>query len=297
MRDDLKFIVSGSKGWLSSHFIKRINNHGYYVFGIQNEDMWEEAKKISNKDFKKTILIHNAFESPNNKDENNLEIYKNKLIKNFKLVEDFINSVKIDSIFYPSTGRVYDQNRGKSDLFDIYSDQKLFEEEKLKSYATQFKYSLVIARIFSLIGPMEFFNSKSSFQTLINESVSTQKLIIKNKTNDLHSISIMDNLITLVLSILINKKHDTFFQFDAVDKDITLYNFSKLIFRKLNLDSINIDHSLDFNQNFRKYKGSKLEYKKLINKYVDNPFVLENYLLSILNNQLHPSELPQFKHL
>ena len=168
--------------------------------------MWQEAELFASEDLKRTILIHNAFESPHINQNTNLDTYKSKLDENFVLVENLINNVNLDAIFYPSTGRVYDQNRGKSDIFDIYANQKLFEEEQLKSFAKKYDFALIIPRIFSLIGPNNFFNSKSSFQSLISETAMRKNLKIKSNTNNLHSISIMDNLIILTLSILLNRK-------------------------------------------------------------------------------------------
>lgn len=297
MNENFKFIISGSKGWLSRHFAKKVNNLGYSIFEIDNKNMWEEAQLYGSKDSKKTILIHNAFESPHNNQSTNLVTYKSKLDENFVLVENLINNVNLDAIFYPSTGRVYDKNRGKSEIFDIYAEQKLFEEEQLKSFAKKYDFSLIIPRIFSLIGPNNFFNSKSSFQSLISETAIRKNLKIKSNTNNLHSISIMDNLIILTLSILLNRKKNELFQFDAVDNDVTLIHFSKLIFQKLNLDLKNLDYSIDPKLNRKEYVGSQTEYLKLMQKYVKNSFTLENYLLFVLNNQLQPSELPQFKHL
>jgi len=297
MNENFKFIISGSRGWLSRHFVNKLNNLGYSIFEIDNKNMWEEAQLYGSKDSKKTILIHNAFESPHSNQSTNLDTYKIKLDENFVLVENLINNVNLDAIFYPSTGRVYDKNRGKSEILDIYAEQKLFEEEQLKSFAKKYDFSLIIPRIFSLIGPNNFFNSKSSFQSLISETAIRKNLKIKSNTNNLHSISIMDNLIILTLSILLNRKKNELFQFDAVDNDVTLLHFSKLIFQKLNLDLKNLDHNIDPKLNRKEYVGSQTEYLKLMHKYVKNSFTLENYLLFILNNQLQPSELPQFKHL
>ena len=70
-----------------------------------------------------------------------------------------------------------------------------------------------------------------------------------------------------------------------------------MIFQKLNLDLKNLNYNIDPKLNRKEYVGSQAEYLKLMEKYVKNPFTLENYLLFILNNQLQPSELPQFKHL
>ena len=297
MNENFKFIISGSKGWLSRHFANKVNILGYSIFEIENKNMWQEAQLFASKDSKKTILIHNAFESPHINQDTNLDTYKSKLDENFVLVENLINNVNLDAIFYPSTGRVYDQNRGKSDIFDIYAKQKLFEEEQLKSFVKKYDFALIIPRIFSLIGPNNFFNSKSSFQSLISETAMRKNLKIISNTNNLHSISIMDNLIILTLSILLNRKKNELFQFDVVDSDVTLIYFSELIFQKLNLDLKNLNYNIDPKLNRKEYVGSQAEYLKLMEKYVKNPFTLENYLLFILNNQLQPSELPQFKHL
>ena len=297
MNENFKFIISGSKGWLSRHFANKVNILGYPIFEIENKNMWQEAELFASEDSKRTILIHNAFESPHINQNTNLDTYKSKLDENFVLVENLINNVNLDAIFYPSTGRVYDQNRGKSDIFDIYANQKLFEEEQLKSFAKKYDFALIIPRIFSLIGPNNFFNSKSSFQSLISETAMRKNLKIKSNTNNLHSISIMDNLIILTLSILLNRKKNELFQFDVVDSDVTLIYFSELIFQKLNLDLKNLNYNIDPKLNRKEYVGSQAEYLKLMEKYVKNPFTLENYLLFILNNQLQPSELPQFKHL
>jgi len=297
MNENFKFIISGSKGWLSRHFANKVNILGYSIFEIENKNMWQEAELFASEDSKRTILIHNAFESPHINQNTNLDTYKSKLDENFVLVENLINNVNLDAIFYPSTGRVYDQNRGKSDIFDIYANQKLFEEEQLKSFAKKYDFALIIPRIFSLIGPNNFFNSKSSFQSLISETAMRKNLKIKSNTNNLHSISIMDNLIILTLSILLNRKKNELYQFDVVDSDVTLVYFSELIFQKLNLDLKNLNYNIDPKLNRKEYVGSQAEYLKLMEKYVKNPFTLENYLLFILNNQLQPSELPQFKHL
>ena len=297
MNENFKFIISGSKGWLSRHFANKVNILGYPIFEIENKNMWQEAELFASEDSKRTILIHNAFESPHINQNTNLDTYKSKLDENFVLVENLINNVNLDAIFYPSTGRVYDQNRGKSDIFDIYANQKLFEEEQLKSFAKKYDFALIIPRIFSLIGPNNFFNSKSSFQSLISETAMRKNLKIKSNTNNLHSISIMDNLIILTLSILLNRKKNELYQFDVVDSDVTLVYFSELIFQKLNLDLKNLNYNIDLKLNRKEYVGSQAEYLKLMEKYVKNPFTLENYLLFILNNQLQPSELPQFKHL
>ena len=297
MNENFKFIISGSKGWLSRHFANKVNILGYPIFEIENKNMWQEAELFASEDSKRTILIHNAFESPHINQNTNLDTYKSKLDENFVLVENLINNVNLDAIFYPSTGRVYDQNRGKSDIFDIYANQKLFEEEQLKSFAKKYDFALIIPRIFSLIGPNNFFNSKSSFQSLISETAMRKNLKIKSNTNNLHSISIMDNLIILTLSILLNRKKNELYQFDVVDSDVTLVYFSELIFQKLNLDLKNLNYNIDLKLNRKEYVGSQAEYLKLMEKYVKNPFTIENYLLFILNNQLQPSELPQFKHL
>ena len=206
MNENFKFIISGSKGWLSRHFANKVNILGYSIFEIENKNMWQEAQLFALKDSIKTILIHNAFESPHSNQNTNLDTYKSKLDENFVLVENLIKNVNLDAIFYPSTGRVYDQNRGKSEIFDVYANQKLFEEEQLKSFVKKYDFSLIIPRIFSLIGPNNFFNSKSSFQSLISETAMRKNLKIKSNTNNLHSISIMDNLIILTLSILLNRK-------------------------------------------------------------------------------------------
>tara|TARA_B100001559_G_C16417804_1_gene583576 strand:- start:87 stop:941 length:855 start_codon:yes stop_codon:yes gene_type:complete len=284
MSENNKFIISGSSGWLSRNFIKKLNKHGHSVFGIQNNNMWEDAKQFASESCGKIFLIHNAFELPNREQEIDLESYKNNLVKNFDVVEDFIENVKIESLFYPSTGRVYDQNKHKSELLGIYAEQKLFEEQKLESFASKYNFSMIIGRIFSLIGPNNFFKSHSSFQTLISDSILKEKLTIKSNTNDLHSISIMDNLIVLVLSILLNEEKDYRFKFDVVDRDITLSNFSELIFKILNLDIKNLEYNFDLNQVRGKYIGSQLEYKKLIQQYVKKPQSLESYLLYILKN-------------
>ena len=297
MNKNFKFIISGSKGWLSRHFSRKVVNLGYSLFEIENINMWEEAQRFASKDSKKTILIHNAFESPHSNQSIKLNNYKNKLNENFVLVENLINTVKIDAMFYPSTGRVYDKNRGKSEIFDVYASQKLFEEQQLKLMAENYDFCLVIPRIFSLIGPNNFFNSKSSFQNLVSEALLKKKLKIKSNTNNLHSISIMDNLIILSLNILLNSNKNALFEFDVADENINLLNFSELIFHNLNLDLKNLEYNFESEISRKDYVGNLNEYSKLIKKYVRNPFTLEDYLLLILNNQLQPSELPQFKHL
>ena len=79
MNENFKFIISGSKGWLSRHFANKVNILGYSIFEIENKNMWQEAQLFASKDSKKTILIHNAFESPHINQVTNLDTYKSKL--------------------------------------------------------------------------------------------------------------------------------------------------------------------------------------------------------------------------
>ncbi|QED23887.1 NAD-dependent epimerase/dehydratase family protein [Candidatus Deianiraea vastatrix] len=169
-------IITGASGWLGmeliaflqgqfgdsvlkniypiSHSASEIN----FGFGRVKSYKFDEMKDIEN-----AILYHFAFITKDKVANFNDENYINANLEIRNKVESLIEKNDIKSMFYASSGAVY--QRGTHDLVsnksDIYAYCKLLDEEFFKNFCVKKDIKLLTARIFSLIG--KFINKNGVF--------------------------------------------------------------------------------------------------------------------------------------
>ena len=269
--ENLTFIVTGSSGWISSSFLSEIklNHKNANLILIPNLQEWEKIESNIFSEKQNIYLIHNAFSSHTQLSSISEEEYINNLDSNFIQTKAFISRNRIKGMFYPSSGSVYKLREVDNNQYKIYSDQKKFEEEEFKKLSENYNFKLVMPRIFSVIGSGYSKLNNSSFISILNEAIEDGEINLKSKTNNLHSICILENLVNLSLNYLVKKNNENFLFFDAVDETLSLYDFCIEVLEAVNKDERSLIY--DFNNDLGKqdYVGDKelyLNYLKIYNK-------------------------------
>ncbi len=275
-------IITGSSGWLSQNFIRILKNKyntNKKIITISSQNDWKKINTIDND----IHLIHNAFVLPQSNKIKTPESYQQKLDALLKDTLEFIKNNNIQSLYYPSSGLVNIENHKDSEIYSIYKEQKKKEEKQFTELSNQYNFTLVISRIFSLLGPISSQPPKSNFISLITQGIELNKIIIESETDDTHSICFLDHLVYVVIDLLFDSKKGLQYFFDAVDVSISLKDFSLQVANCLNLEEKDIVENFKSNQVARKYVGNDTQYKTLLNNNEFIKYELSSYLAKIIN--------------
>ena len=275
-------VITGSSGWLSQNFIRILKNKyntNKKIITISSQNDWKKINTIDND----IHLIHNAFVLPQSNKIKTPESYQQKLDALLKDTIEFIKNNNIQSLYYPSSGLVNIENHKDSEIYSIYKEQKKKEEKQFTELSNQYNFTLVISRIFSLLGPISSQPPKSKFNTLITQGIEFNKIIIESETDDTHSICFLDHLVYVVIDLLFDSKKGLQYFFDAVDVSISLKDFSLQVANCLNLEEKDIVENFKSNQVARKYVGNDTQYKTLLNNNEFIKYELSSYLAKIIN--------------
>ena len=275
-------IITGSSGWLSQNFIRILKNKyntNKKIITISSQNDWKKINTIDND----IHLIHNAFVLPQSNKIKTPESYQQKLDALLKDTIEFIKNNNIQSLYYPSSGLVNIENHKDSEIYSIYKEQKKKEEKQFTELSNQYNFTLVISRIFSLLGPISSQPPKSNFISLITQGIELNKIIIESETDDTHSICFLDHLVYVVIDLLFDSKKGLQYFFDAVDVSISLKDFSLQVANCLNLEEKDIVENFKSNQVARKYVGNDTQYKTLLNNNEFIKYELSSYLAKIIN--------------
>ncbi len=275
-------VITGSSGWLSQNFIRILKNKyntNKKIITISSQNDWKKINTIDND----IHLIHNAFVLPQSNKIKTPESYQQKLDALLKDTIEFIKNNNIQSLYYPSSGLVNIENHKDSEIYSIYKEQKKKEEKQFTELSNQYNFTLVISRIFSLLGPISSQPPKSNFISLITQGIEFNKIIIESETDDTHSICFLDHLVYVVIDLLFDSKKGLQYFFDAVDVSISLKDFSLQVANCLNLEEKDIVENFKSNQVARKYVGNDIQYKTLLNNNEFIKYELSSYLAKIIN--------------
>ncbi len=275
-------VITGSSGWLSQNFIRILKNKyntNKKIITISSQNDWKKINTIDND----IHLIHNAFVLPQSNKIKTPESYQQKLDALLKDTIEFIKNNNIQSLYYPSSGLVNIENHKDSEIYSIYKEQKKKEEKQFTELSNQYNFTLVISRIFSLLGPISSQPPKSNFISLITQGIELNKIIIESETDDTHSICFLDHLVYVVIDLLFDSKKGLQYFFDAVDVSISLKDFSLQVANCLNLEEKDIVENFKSNQVARKYVGNDTQYKTLLNNNEFIKYELSSYLAKIIN--------------
>lgn len=277
-----RFIVTGSNGYIGKKFLLEIKKRNISTITISNPDEWAKIDVGDNNEYS-NFLIHTAFKLPKKIAHQNTKKYKDTLVKGFNELEQFIHNSRVEAVLYPSSGRIYEKNSFNSGLLKVYSEQKVYEEKKLIDLSKKNDFKIIIPRIFSLLGPSEDYQSYSTFNSILHQAKSEKKIQLISNPSNIHSISILDNFVGLILNIILKNDYQSKVIFDVVDESISLLEFAKLIMNSLNLQSGNISFD-SINQKKNDYVGDSSMYRKLKSSYLPNEISLIKYLEHLSNS-------------
>jgi len=278
MQIDQIFVVTGSNGWLSKNYIQYIYQKGIgKVISIPDSDSWEKVNNELQDRYEKKILLHNSFLSPNKYKHLKVSEYESLLNKNLDQILKLISNNKIDATVFPTTGRV-NYLKNQSDHYKLYAYYKLKEEEEfIKNYKKN-KSLLIIPKIYSLIGPSKFFNYSSNFNDILIQALNSKQINLSSKQNNLHSISIMDNMIKLIFSMIEKDNSKLIRKFDVVDRVLSILDFANLLSKILGFDENRIFHNFSKHYISNDYLGSDKGYLKLKKQFNNSYYSLEDYI-------------------
>tara|TARA_X000001036_G_C20570802_1_gene762571 strand:- start:313 stop:1164 length:852 start_codon:yes stop_codon:yes gene_type:complete len=275
-------VITGSSGWLSQNFLRILGNKylaNKKIITISSQSDWKKINQIDND----IHLIHNAFVLPQSNKIKTPQSYQQKLDSLLIDTKEFIKNNNIKSFYYPSSGLVDIENHKNLEVYSIYKEQKKKEEKQFTQLSTEQNFTLVISRIFSMLGPISSQQPKSNFISLITQAIELNKIVIESETDDTHSICFLDHLVHIVIDLLFNSKKGAQYLFDAVDVTISLKEFSLQLANCLDIEEKNIVDNFKSNLATRKYVGNNTQYKTLLNKNNFIKYELSSYLAKITN--------------
>lgn len=183
MKNNLKILVTGAGGFIGYHLVKRLNNEGYWVRGVDLK--YPEYDKSYASEFKILDLRRwdNCLRATKDIDQvynlaadmggigyitvYNADIARNNILINTHMLEaSRINGVQ--KFFFSSSACIYPQN--KQDTTDVtplkeedaypadpergYGWEKLFSEELCRYYWEDLQFETRIARFHNIYGPL-----------------------------------------------------------------------------------------------------------------------------------------------
>ena len=192
--DNSKIVITGATGWLGSELSRiLVEEHNLSTRELHCISSTNRKMKIGRNNFT-TITFRDL---DKNEDVNNyydfafLPRYNIDLIGpkkyrevNEKIVMDSVNSINVlrpKNVVLASSGAVYktgkiSENSGNS----LYSDLKIFQEEKIQEACNKVNSNLITIRIFNLSGNGMPRDNTFAFSQIISKALNNQKIYIKS---------------------------------------------------------------------------------------------------------------------
>jgi len=259
-------VITGSSGWISSEIIhkyKKSYKESYNLYLINRDNYEKKLKELTSKKINNIYLIHNAFIKPTNIENKSLKDYKRDLSKLSNNILEFISNNDIKAIFYPSSGVVYKQRVFQNDFWDLYIDQKIFDEKEFINISDKKNINLLILRIFTLLGRRHN-DVSNALSSLIYSSIDNNEIKLTATNNHVHSFGLIENLVASIFKVFESPKNQIRC-FDFVDETMDIEGFSKLI--SSNFNNIKIKNNYDDKSSCYKYVGSEEDYINFIREF------------------------------
>ena len=219
---DLNIIITGASGWIGKATLE-------FFYKIFQDKIGELVFPISASQ-KKITLTNNfsiqTYDYSHNFDKNKTYIIfhygyatKDKLAilsddefnKNCEKINDSLGKIiknnRIESLIFPSSGAIYNQN-------NLYAQNKINDELYFLELSKKYNFNLMIPRIFNLGGP--FINKPENYalNNFILQAKANKKIIINANNDVFRSYIHVNNLIDLFFKWIIDKDKETPLIFD-----------------------------------------------------------------------------------
>ena len=192
--DNSKIVITGATGWLGSELSRiLVEEHNLSTRELHCISSTNRKMKIGRNNFT-TITFRDL---DKNEDINNyydfaflprhnIDLIGPKKYRevNEKIVMDSVNSINVlrpKNVVLASSGAVYKtgkifENSGNS----LYSELKIFQEEKIQEACNKVNSNLITIRIFNLSGNGMPRDNTFAFSQIISEALNNQKIYIKS---------------------------------------------------------------------------------------------------------------------
>lgn len=192
--DNSRTVITGATGWLGSE-LSRILLEEHNLLTRQLHFISSTARKMKiGKNTFTTITFRdlNEIEDINNYyDFAFLPRHKIDLIGlkkyrevNEKIVMDSVNSINVlrpKNVVLASSGAIYKTGKiSESSVNSLYSDLKIFQEEKIQEVCSKINSNLITIRIFNLSGNGMPKDYTFALSQIINEALNNRKIYIKS---------------------------------------------------------------------------------------------------------------------
>ena len=208
MKQKKNLVITGSTGWISSEIIhkyKKSYKESYNLYLINRDNYEKKLKELTSKKINNIYLIHNAFIKPTNIENKSLKDYKRDLSKLSNNILEFISNNDIKAIFYPSSGVVYKQRVFQNDFWDLYIDQKIFDEKEFINISDK-KYKLINFKNFTLLGRRHN-DVSNALSSLIYSSIDNNEIKLTATNNHVHSFGLIENLVASIFKVFESPKN------------------------------------------------------------------------------------------
>jgi UDP-glucuronate decarboxylase len=293
---NLNIIITGASGWLGRASLQ-------YFYKIFQDKIGELVFPISASQ-KKITLTNNfsikTYDYSHNFDKNKTYIIfhygyatKDKLAilsddefnKNCEKINyslhQIIKNNRIESLIFPSSGAIYNQNNS-------YAKNKINDELYFLELSKKYNFNLMIPRIFNIGGP--FINKPENYalNNFILQAKANKKIIINANNDVLRSYIHVNNLIDLFFKWIIDKDKETPLIFDVSHPNkIEIKDLAQKIIEVLKIDCEVISPNYNSQNPSDDYVGDSRKISSLCKRYQIDLENLEQIILDtnlFLNN-------------
>lgn len=197
---DKRVLVSGHQGFMGQHLIKRLNELGYYTFGIDKKDFtstsdWEYLERF--KDWKPDFIVHLGANC-----SSQISLREPRM----DFVDNALGTVNVCElsrlcggvpIIFNSTMKVYP---GEDGVIPPYGQSKLIGETYLRLYHQLYGVPYVINRPSSVYGPLQDGSDDGGWVTwFIKAKFTNQKINLYGDGTQSRDILYIDDMIDILV--------------------------------------------------------------------------------------------------
>jgi len=262
-------LIYGASGWLGRQTINYIlkNNVDLNLVLVSSKDIDlrfsnMKYKSISYSDFQNLknqnfdFFLNYGFLTQEKIGKMKKEDYlyaTNEIINSYS---NFMEKNYIKKSLLTSSGAVYWKGTNKENL---YTTQKLQQEQEFKSINAQLNSDYIIARIFGVIGSQYDFNKNYAFTSFIKSGMKRESISINSKHKVLRSYLYFENL----LEYFFNLDHKNL-TIDAWDDNFDIYELALKIAEIYDV-KVNVSDEYFSSEEVDKYISTDNKFKEIYN--------------------------------
>jgi nucleoside-diphosphate-sugar epimerase len=212
--DNSKTVITGATGWLGSELSRiLVEEHNLSTRQLYFISSANRKKKIGKKTFTTITFrdLDNIEDTENYYDfaflpRHNIDSIGPKKYRevNEKIIMDSVNLINVlrpKNIVLASSGAVYKTGKISEDSNNsLYSDLKIFQEEKIQEVCSKVNSNLITIRIFNLSGNGMPRENTFALSQIIREALNNQKIFIKSNFRVNRSYCDVTQLLRMLVS-------------------------------------------------------------------------------------------------